>query len=74
MMRCPHCGQPVLSPAAQRELDYARREAPMRGGYIWEGARIAYEAGEYQDAELTEMLAIGALTPHPDPTKGYVPS
>lgn len=70
--RCPHCGKAVLSPAAQATLDYARKAAAERGGYIWEGARPQYEIGHYQDAELNEMLAVGAIEPHPDPTKGWI--
>lgn len=71
---CPHCGKPILSPRAQAELNLARREASKRGGYIWEGARPAFEAGNYKDDELSELLAIGAIKPHPDPTKGWIVS
>ncbi len=69
---CPHCKKPILSPSAQRELDFARKAAPSRGGYIWEGARIGYDAGNYKDDTLRELLACGALQPHPDPAKGWV--
>jgi hypothetical protein len=40
---------------------------------MFEGARPAYEAGHYQDEELAELLATGAIEPHPDPKKGWVP-
>lgn len=69
---CPHCGRPVLSPRALSELAYARKHAPARGGYLWEGARLAYERGDYKDATLSELLLVGALAPHGDPAKGYV--
>lgn len=66
-----------LSPEAQRELAYARREAPKRGGYIWEGARTAMglpASSSYPgDQVLGELLAAGLLVPHKDPTKGWVP-
>lgn len=68
-----------LSPEAQRELAYARREAPKRGGYIWEGARTAMggllpASSSYSgDQVLGELLAAGLLVPHEDPTKGRVP-
>ena len=71
---CPHCGKPILSVRAWEDLQYARREAPRRGGYIWEGARIGYEAGDYHSSTFDELLACGALTPHRDPAKGWVPS
>jgi hypothetical protein len=60
----------VLSPTAQLELDYAKREAPKRGGFIWEGAREAYEAGTYKDEVLDELLAAGAIVAHP--LKGWM--
>ena len=69
---CPHCGKPILSPRARAAYEYARRDAPKRGGYMWEGARQAYEAGTYQDADLTEMLAAGVIVPHQDPKKGWI--
>lgn len=70
--RCPHCGKAILSPKAHAELDHARKVAPQRGGYIWEGARPHYETGQYQDAVVRELLAVGAIEPHPDPTKGWI--
>lgn len=69
---CPHCGRPVLSPRALSELAYARKHAPVRGGYLWEGARPAYERGDHKDAVLSELLLVGAIAPHSDPAKGYV--
>jgi len=64
----------MLSNDAARELRYARREAPKRGGYIWEAARIGYEAGAFKDPTLDELLTLGFLKPHPDPTKGWIPA
>lgn len=69
---CPHCGKPILSRRAQADLDFMRREAPNRGGYMWEGARVAYEAGTYKDPGLDELLSVGAIKPHADPKKGWV--
>lgn len=71
-MNCPHCGGRLLSPEAQVELDYARTAAAARGGYIWEGARPGFEDGSYPDKTLSELIAVGALVVHPDPTKGYI--
>jgi hypothetical protein len=39
---------------------------------MWEGARPAYEAGTYREADIAEMLAAGAIEPHPDPDKGWI--
>lgn len=64
--------RPILSSRAQRELDYARYASSNRGGFIWEGARPAFEAGTYHDDVLSEMLVCGAIEPHPDPAKGWV--
>ena len=72
-MNCPHCGRRLLSPEAAWELEYAREKSPLRGGYIWAGARPKYEAGEYQDTVLDELLAGGFLRPHADPGKGWIP-
>jgi hypothetical protein len=71
-VKCPHCGRSDLSERALRELQYMKREAPKRGGFMYEGARLAYEAGEYRDETLTELLEVGAIKPHPDPNKGWV--
>jgi hypothetical protein len=49
-----------------------QREAPKRGGFMFEGARPAYEAGTYKDAELRELLDAGLIALHPDPKKGFV--
>jgi len=62
----------VLSKKAKVQLDYMRRMAPTRGGFMYEGARAAYEAGRYRDAELDEMIAAGAIKPHDNPNKGWV--
>jgi hypothetical protein len=72
MMKCPRCGHVLLSRDAEMRLEYMRREAPKRGGFMYEGAREAYEKGEYRDRELDELLAVGAIEPHPDPRKGWV--
>lgn len=48
------------------------REAPKRGGFMWEGCRPAYERGEYRDDVLDELLAAGVIAPHPDPNKGWM--
>ena len=71
-MKCPHCGEPILSTRASEDYERAKRSAPMRGGYIWEGARPQYESGEYKDPALGELLEAGLLEPHPDPTKGWI--
>lgn len=47
-------------------------QAPKRGGYMFEGARPDYESGKYKDDILDELLAAGAIAPHPDPAKGWV--
>lgn len=73
-MRCPHCKNIILSELAQMTLDYMRRHAPKRGGFMFEGARPAYESGAYKDDELDQLLAIGAIEPHPDPNKGWIVS
>ena len=72
MIRCPHCGKPIISRKAEATLDYMRREAPKRGGFMYEGARPAYERGEYRDAEIAELLSVGAIRPHADPARGWV--
>lgn len=69
---CPHCKKPILSPNAEAQLNSARNAAAARGGFIWEDARPRYERGEYPDTDLDEMLAAGAIEPHPDPAKGWV--
>jgi hypothetical protein len=68
---CPHCGKRTLSDSALLELQYMKRHAPKRGGFMYEGARPAYEAGKYYDATIAELLSAGAIKPHPDPTKGW---
>lgn len=68
---CPHCHKPILSPRALGELNFARDTCRTRG-FIWEGARLSYEAGTYRDAEIAELLAVGAIAPHPDPSKGWI--
>lgn len=70
-LRCPHCGKRILSEEAARTLRYMRENAPRRGGYMFEGARKAYDAGE-KDSDIVELLEIGAIEPHEDPTKGWV--
>lgn len=76
MRKCPTCGQLVppfgISASAARTLEFMKKECPGRGGYMFEGARLAYEAGTYRDAEITELLSHGLIAPHPDPTKGWV--
>lgn len=56
----------------RREFAYICENAPARGGHIYEGARPAFEAGEYHDAYLREMLDRGWIKPHPDPDKGWI--
>jgi len=76
MRKCPTCRQVIppdhLSMRAAQTLAYMKREATKRGGYIFEGARPAYEAGTYRDAELSELLSAGLIAPHHDPAKGWV--
>lgn len=69
---CPHCRRPLLSRKALGVLNYMKREAPKRGGYMFEGARPPYEQGTYLDAELKELLSLQAIAPHSDPAKGWV--
>lgn len=71
-MKCPNCGHALLSPRAAATLAYMQREAPRRGGFMFEAARPAYEAGAYRDEELDQLLATGAIEPHADPNKGWV--
>jgi hypothetical protein len=73
-MHCPKCGAPLLSPRAEASLNYMRREAPRRGGFMFEGARLAYDRGAYRDPDIDELLACGAIKPHPDPERGWVVS
>jgi hypothetical protein len=70
-MKCPRCGHVILSRDAERTLEFMRREAPKRGGFMYEGARVAWDKGEYCDRELEELLAAGAIEPHTDPLKGW---
>lgn len=76
--RCPVCDQPLpigklgVSKRAAAEYFYMRREAPKRGGFMYEGARPAFERGEYEDRELEELLAAGLIALHPNPKKGFV--
>lgn len=77
MATCPHCGSQlpedgVLSRRAQETLAYMRRNAPRRGGFMFECARVAFDAGKYHDAEIDELLRTGAIKPHPDPKRGWV--
>lgn len=71
-MRCPKCNTVLLSAKAAATLEYMRREAPRRGGYMFECARPAYEAGTYRDSEIEQLLACGSIKPHDDPSKGWV--
>ncbi len=49
------------------------KEAPKRGGYMFEGVRPRFERGEVHDPEIAELLRLGWIVPHADPTKGWVP-
>ena len=72
---CPECGSVVaqgVSRAALETLEYIRRKAPQRGGYIYEGARPEFEKGNYIDNELRELLDAGLIAPHSDPRKGWI--
>lgn len=72
---CPRCGyreDVKLSPEASTTLRYMVHNAPKRGGFMFEGARPDYERGKYQDHIIDELLAAGAIAPHPDPNKGWV--
>lgn len=71
-MQCPNCGHHILSEKALATLAYMKWRAPKRGGYMFESARPAYEAGTYRDDEIAQLLACGAIEPHPDPAKGWV--
>jgi len=74
MLKCPHCGRSIVSEDALRDLAYIRKYAKARGGFMWEGAREAYERGEYVDTAIAELLAAGLIKPHQDPAKGWVPA
>ena len=71
-MHCPHCQKLIISKEAELTLNYMRREAPKRGGFMYEGARPDYENGTYKDHELDELLEAGAIAPHDDPSKGWI--
>jgi hypothetical protein len=58
---------------AEKLYAYMMRTARHRGGYIFEGARPAFESGEYQDSGIAALLRLGWIVPHPDPAKGWVP-
>lgn len=73
-MKCPKCGTELLSPKAETVLNYMRKIAPTRGGFMFEGARPAYEVGTYIDDEITQLLTCGAIKPHDDPNKGWIVS
>ena len=62
----------VLSRRAQETLSYMRRNAPLRGGFMFERARVAFDNGKYRDGDIEELLRVGAIKPHPDPLKGWV--
>jgi hypothetical protein len=53
--------------------DFMVRRCQSRGGYMFEGARPAFERGEYRDPEIAELLRRGWIKPHQDPDKGWVP-
>ena len=55
----------------QREVIYATKIIRERGR-IWEGARPAFERGDYEDKLITDLLAAGVIVPDPDPDGGYV--
>lgn len=55
----------------ETEVAYVRRVIPERGR-IWEGARGAYERGEYKSDTIDRMLREGVIVPSPDPDGGYV--
>jgi|SRR6185503_8500792 len=75
--RCHACGRPMppstRSPRSEYEdaVAYALKTLRSRGR-IWEGARPAFESGEYHDAELARMLEDGVIVPSDDPLGGYV--
>lgn len=75
---CPTCGQkvpaprPDISDRAGLTLAYMQKEAPKRGGYMFEGARPSFEKGTYHDADISELLKHGLIAPHEDPAKGWV--
>jgi hypothetical protein len=76
--RCRLCGQTLPDPSRKPLTIQDIRKATIiaaqeRGGFIWEGARPAYERGEYVDHDIAEMLGRGWLVPHPDPKKGWIP-
>lgn len=62
----------MLSKEAVRTLQYMKRKAPMRGGFMYEGARPSYENGAYKDRDIDELLSAGLIAPHSDPKKGWV--
>ena len=73
LVNCPHCGLRHITSSDLDELRYMQREAPGRGGYMYEIARPAFEQGKYRDAAIAHLLSCGAIYPHQDPNKGWVP-
>ena len=74
-MKCKECGRylgPGISQSAQETLKYMRREAPKRGGFMFGGARPAFEDGSYMDEDIRELLDAGYIAPHNDPRKGWI--
>jgi hypothetical protein len=73
---CERCGRPLLAPSLSKEarltFEYMLRQAPRRGGYMFEGARPDFESGKYQDNEISELLNAGLIEPHADPAKGWI--
>lgn len=63
-----------LTKEALLMLNYMRRESGGRGGFMFEGARPAFENGIYKDSQISELLNAGAIKPHEDPNKGWVVS
>jgi len=55
----------------QNSVLYAQKVIRDRG-HIWEGARPAFESGDYNDPILARMLAEGVIIPAGNPNRGYI--
>jgi hypothetical protein len=71
---CPTCKQEIINKEdkAWRHFVNQTRKTIQERGRIWEGGRLSFENGSYDDPELARLLREGIIVPHPDPSKGYI--